>query len=141
MDIALCRLTNSQLEYVGCGIDLCYLQGEKADYIKASRFGLGYKRHARKEKALATHTINYQPDQRFYLVSDGLLDQDGGVDGFGFGRERFLQQIEQWYSTPLNEQQIMWGQLLTAYQGERTQRDDITILGFSPNEFTGDLEI
>lgn len=141
MDIALCRLTNSQLEYVGCGIDLCYLQGEKADYIKASRFGLGYKRHARKEKALATHTINYQPDQRFYLVSDGLLDQDGGVDGFGFGRERFLQQIEQWHSTPLNEQQIMWGQLLTAYQGERTQRDDITIFGFSPNEFTGDLEI
>ncbi len=141
IDIALCRLDSEQLEYIGCGIDLCFINDEKAGYIKAARYGLGYKRHTRKEKPLETHSISYDSNLRFYLVSDGLLDQDGGEDGFGFGRERFLQQIELWKSIPLNEQQIRWGQLLATYQGERMQRDDITIFGFSPKAFPDEQEI
>jgi phosphoserine phosphatase RsbU/P len=131
MDIALCRVNNRVLEYAGCGIDLCVVSEDKATVIKATHRGLGYRRHQRKVKPITVHQFALNNCPRFYLVSDGLLDQDGGEDGFGFGRERFLQQIEYWADMPLIQQQAPLVDLLEAYRGQRSQRDDITVFGFS----------
>ena len=134
MDIALCRIHDSQLEYAGCGIDLCVLSQENVSILKAARRGLGYQRKARQNKPLLVSQIPLSQATAFYLVSDGLLDQDGGEDGFGFGRERFLQQVAAWRHIPVNEQQQKWAELLATYQGDRVQRDDITILGFTTKQ-------
>jgi sigma-B regulation protein RsbU (phosphoserine phosphatase) len=132
MDIALCHVTEQELTYAGCGIDLYVVDAEQgSSVIKATHRGLGYHRPTRKQKPIVSHTLTATPNQRFYLVSDGLLDQDGGDEGFGFGRERFLNLIGQWYDRPLNQQQAPLVEFIEAYRAERQQRDDITIFGFS----------
>lgn len=140
MDIAICRLGFGKLEYAGCGIDLCIVEENVSSVVKATHRGLGYRRDQRKIKPIAVHQLTLNNQSRFYLVSDGLLDQDGGEDGFGFGRERFLSQIAMWSALPLHLQQAPLVELLEIYRGQRAQRDDITVFGFSvindlpPNE-------
>ena len=133
MDIAICRLSAGLLEYSGCGIDLCLVENGVSSVIKATHRGLGYRLNPRKVKPIEVHKIQLREALRFYLASDGLLDQDGGEDGFGFGRERFLNQIALWADVPLNQQQALLVELLEQYRGLRSQRDDITVFGFSVN--------
>lgn len=138
MDIALCRLDAGTLEYAGCGIDLCMVHKGTPSVIKATHRGLGYRLKPRKMKPIAVHHINAAEQIRFYLVSDGLLDQDGGEEGFGFGRERFLNQIAGWADLSMSQQQTLLVELLESYRGQRAQRDDITVFGFSVNALSPD---
>ncbi|NCB58362.1 MAG: HAMP domain-containing protein [Gammaproteobacteria bacterium] len=138
MDIAICRLNTGTLEYAGCGIDLCLVDKGASSIIKATHRGLGYRLNPRKVKPIEIHHIKFDEQCRFYLVSDGLLDQDGGEDGFGFGRERFLNQIAGWADLPMNQQQTLLVELLERYRGQRVQRDDITVFGFSAKNLSPD---
>lgn len=137
MDIALCHLSGSTLTYAGCGIDLYVVDDTTTSVIKATHRGLGYHRPTRKKKTIESHQWTMTASQRFYLVSDGLLDQDGGEDGFGFGRERFLELITQWQDRPLQQQQGPLVEFLESYRAERQQRDDITVFGFSCDQKSG----
>ena len=138
MDIALCRLDAGTLEYAGCGIDLCLVNEGVPSVIKATHRGLGYRLNPKKMKPITVHHINSAEQASFYLVSDGLLDQDGGDEGFGFGRERFLNQITGWADLPMSQQQTLLVELLESYRGQRAQRDDITVFGFSVNTLSPD---
>ncbi|MNP06213.1 Stage II sporulation protein E (SpoIIE) [compost metagenome] len=66
----------------------------------------------------------------FYLCTDGFLDQAGGEHGFGFGNSRFAAMLRNHARLPLAEQARVFAATLADYQGERPQRDDITILSF-----------
>jgi serine phosphatase RsbU (regulator of sigma subunit) len=74
--------------------------------------------------------IDLQPGWTFYLCTDGFLDQAGGEQGFGFGSRRFTELLRQHAQRPLAEQAELFVASLQAYQGERAQRDDITVLSF-----------
>lgn len=92
---------------------------------------MGYKRRTRRDKSITTYRLPLTADRRCYLVSDGLLDQSGEPDGYGFGRQRFQQLLLQWQSLSLTEQQAKLVEELTRYQGDFPQRDDITVFGFA----------
>jgi len=66
----------------------------------------------------------------YCLVTDGLLDQAGGHQGFGFGSRRFRQLLQANAHRPLAEQAATLASALADYQGEHPQRDDITVLSF-----------
>ncbi|MCY1462690.1 Stage II sporulation protein E (SpoIIE) [compost metagenome] len=71
-----------------------------------------------------------QPGWTFYLCTDGFLDQAGGEHGFGFGNNRFASMLRHHARLPLAEQAEVFAATLADYQGEHSQRDDITILSF-----------
>ena len=131
LDIGLCRLSAAEVEYAGCGVDL-YLSGAgEVQRLSSAHRGLGYKRRTRRDKSITTYRLPLTADRRCYLVSDGLLDQSGEPDGYGFGRQRFQQLLLQWQSLSLTEQQAKLVEELTRYQGDFPQRDDITVFGFA----------
>ncbi len=68
---------------------------------------------------------------KFYLTTDGLLDQVGNKTKFTFSKQRFKNFISQHYNKPLSEQKPLLIQMLEDYQGNEIQRDDITIIGFA----------
>lgn len=130
MDIGLCRLRGQHLVYAGCGIDLLLSRGSGVEVIPATRRGLGY-RHRHSHRAILEHKLDLDQGTYCYLVSDGLLDQAGGEDGFGFGRDRLIDLLRMNRHLPLTDQQTLLVEALESYRGELAQRDDITVLGFS----------
>lgn len=68
------------------------------------------------------------PGQSLYMVSDGVLDQSGGPEGFGFGRHRLLDLILSHGTAPAAAQIRALDAALTLYRADRPQRDDMTAL-------------
>ena len=64
------------------------------------------------------------------MTTDGFLDQAGGEHGYGFGNSRFAGLIRQYAHRGPAAQREAFSAELAAYQGDKPQRDDITMLCF-----------
>jgi sigma-B regulation protein RsbU (phosphoserine phosphatase) len=112
--------------FAGAKVGLYWCDGKSVGEIKGERFAIGGKR--------TPHFINRSTllDARltFTLTTDGLLDQAGGPQGYGFGRARFEELLLRHAEQPFHEQQAAFAEALAQYQGGLAQRDDITVLSF-----------
>ncbi|KAF0815233.1 Methyl-accepting chemotaxis protein McpH [Andreprevotia sp. IGB-42] len=112
--------------FAGAHIPLYYHDGEEVQVIAGNRRAIGDRHRGEFGNA----SIEATAETRFYLTTDGFLDQAGGDKGFGFGNARFADMIRQYARLPLAEQAQAFAATLAAYQGEHAQRDDITIISF-----------
>lgn len=132
LDIALCYLdpVTATLTFAGTGLHLYWtIDGGQFETLTGQRRRLGQRR-AHPLQAATVQRLTLQPGQRFYLASDGLIDQAGGTQGFGFGRQRLFDTLKEHAAAPLPAQVDALAAALAAYQGERPQRDDITFFAF-----------
>jgi uncharacterized protein Veg len=67
---------------------------------------------------------------KFYITTDGYLDQNGGEKGFPFGKKRFKKLIKENYKKPMKIQKEIFIKALEEYKGDYEQNDDITLIGF-----------
>ena len=112
--------------FSGAKVSLYWSDGEEVGEIKGSRHILAGKR----ESFFENQETLLTDDRRFYLTTDGLLDQAGGEKGFGFGVTRFKELMKRSVALTLEEQRALFARELENYQGELAQRDDITLLSF-----------
>lgn len=115
-----------RLRFAGAKIALYASDGVEVREFKGGRRALADKRQGE----YANLEIELPPGWTFYLCTDGFLDQAGGEHGFGFGSRRFTELLRSHAQRPLAEQAELFVASLQAYQGERAQRDDITVLSF-----------
>lgn len=132
LDIALCYLdpASATLTFAGIGLTLYCAEQGRMQTVSGQRRRLGQRR-ARPGVAPPVERLPLHAGQHFYLVSDGLTDQSGGPQGFGFGRQRLLATLAQHAAEPLAAQAEALAAALAAYQGDRPQRDDITFFAFA----------
>jgi len=81
---------------------------------------------------IKVHTIPANPDNKFYIASDGLPDQIGGdrIKQFGFKTiERLI--LENHQETQAVISQKIWESFMD-HKGEQTTRDDIELISFKP---------
>lgn len=69
------------------------------------------------------------PGDRFYLFSDGMIDQFGGPENKKFLTKRFKQMLLDSQSYHMDEQKKMINQTIQDWIGNNPQVDDILILG------------
>lgn len=131
MDCSLCRvdLAAGRLVFAGAHGALYAVQGGEARVLKGGSKGAGYVRTGM-DQVYADAVLPLEPGQRFYMTTDGLLDQVGGPKGLPFGRTRFFDFITTERALPLARQGLALLDLVDAYRGEEPQRDDITVMGF-----------
>ncbi|PWC46407.1 SpoIIE family protein phosphatase [Azospirillum sp. TSA6c] len=98
--------------------------------VKGDAQSLGYRRSDSGHR-FTTHRVELAPGRSFYLTTDGFLDQAGGTRGFGFGNRRFTAMLLEHDAIPMTERRAAFAQALAGHQGERAQRDDITLVGFT----------
>ncbi|MFQ3786782.1 biofilm regulation protein phosphatase SiaA [Halomonas sp. A29] len=121
VDLATGRITFAGAKiglYASDGVTLAHLAGDKRP--------LGHKRRIE----YRNQDIDLRPGWTYSLCTDGLLDQAGGSDGFGFGNTRFEALFMAQAQRPLQAQMEAFEQALQDYQGDLPQRDDITLLNF-----------
>jgi serine phosphatase RsbU (regulator of sigma subunit) len=131
LDIALCRYRRSQsaLLFSGAGLPLFVWCGGELREYPGEHSHLGFA-ETRRKKVFSDHRVDVEAGIRVYLVSDGVLDLPGGERGLPLGLGRLESLLSELAALPFPEAGARAGEALSAYQGDRPQRDDLTFVGF-----------
>jgi len=131
LELGICYIHPDRewITYAGAGFPLFVVDGATVEVIKGDRGGIGYRRVFRKTN-LTNHEVRSGDGFRFYLTSDGLIDQLGGEKRRSFGKKRFKQLIAGLNDVPLSQHGEKIYEALLSYQGDEKRRDDVSVIGF-----------
>ena len=104
--------------------------GSEVVEISGDKKGIAY-RAVPKDIVFTNREVDATPDRRFFLTTDGMIDQIGGPKRRGYGKKRFGKLIAGLSDVPLREQGKFFLEELANHQGDETRRDDVSIIGFS----------
>lgn len=108
-------------------------ENEDLNMIKGDRHSVGYKK-SDPDYVFSEHTINLKNGMKFYITTDGFLDQNGGEKSFCFGKKNFKSLIQNNCKKPFKEQKEEFMKQLLQYQGKTERNDDICVIGFEYKE-------
>ncbi|MBF0525542.1 MAG: SpoIIE family protein phosphatase [Deltaproteobacteria bacterium] len=133
IEVGACYLQpgSPQIVFAGARFSLFYFdRSEEVVEVTGEKKGIGYRAvpHA---AAFTNKLIDVAPGRRFFLTTDGIIDQIGGEKRRGFGKKRFTKLITDLADVPLPEQGKYFIEELSNYQGGEKRRDDVSIIGFS----------
>lgn len=132
MDAAVCHISveRRELRFAGARSDLCRLRGDGLARLEGSRCSVGgYRRVGQKR---FTHRLEViEPDDRYFLYSDGFQHQIGGDDNKTYKAAR-LRELLSWMHTLKAEEQLeSLEKVHASWAGDNPQTDDILVLGFT----------
>ena len=108
-----------------------YEQEEIADKVlldvKTDRMPIGM--HDNKDVPFTLHEIDLQPTDRFFIFSDGIVDQFGGPKGKKMLSKRLKNILLKHSASGINEQVNAVEQFYTEWKNEEPQIDDIILIG------------
>jgi serine phosphatase RsbU (regulator of sigma subunit) len=116
------------LRFAGAKIALYTSDGREVREFTGGSRPLGHKRAG----AYGNTDVVVDAGWTCYLSTDGFLDQAGGEQGFGFGRQRFVAMLRTHAGLPLDRQTEAFLAAFDDYRSGRDQRDDIALLSFRP---------
>ncbi len=105
--------------------------GKKSEIIKSSRLFVGEGRILSKDEVKRV-IIPYNKENKFYIASDGLFDQIGGIHNVPFGYSKFSNLILQNHNEKLSDttDKILFA--FNEHKGDELQRDDVMLISFKP---------
>lgn len=118
-----------EVTYAGAGLSLWVVRDGVVEEVKGHRRGIGH-RSTPLDQDYATARVLVEEGTRFYLATDGFVDQVGGGRNRTFGKRRLAQALEDMADLALADQKATLLETLHAYQGAESRRDDITVVGF-----------
>jgi serine phosphatase RsbU (regulator of sigma subunit) len=131
LELGACYLDAEQtnMTFTGARFSLFIDDGRDVAEIKGDKNGIGY-RGIPYDQAFTNQRVKICPEHSFYLSTDGLTDQVGGEHCRMFGKKRFRKLISSLRDKTFAEQKVEILQALSAYQGDESRRDDVSIVGF-----------
>lgn len=114
------------VRFSGAKVSLYWCDGQEVGEASGDRRAIGGKRIP----SFTNRETELDGNRTFYLTTDGLLDQAGGPKGYSFGQTRFAELLMRQAGRSLTEQRAAFDAELANYQGDLSQRDDITVLSF-----------
>jgi len=78
-----------------------------------------------------SHRIKVVKGDKFFMFTDGIYDQFGGQKNKKILSSRILKVLEHTHSASMEHQKEFLETILTTWQGNEDQTDDILIVGFS----------
>lgn len=129
MDISLCMLDieNMKLEWAGAYNPLLLIRNGEITEYKADKMPVAI--HITDHQPFTNHVIDINPDDRFYMYSDGFADQFGGDNGRKYMSKRFKQLLIDIHQKPMDEQKEILHQEHLNWRGDSEQIDDIVVFG------------
>jgi serine phosphatase RsbU (regulator of sigma subunit) len=132
MDMAICAIKENgkKVLFAGAKNPLIYISNGELFHIKGDPLPVGGLQIESKRE-FTLHTINVDKPTSFYIFSDGIIDQFGGLDGHKFGSKKLKEILLEIYEKPmLKQKEILEQNILTWMGSKYKQLDDILILGF-----------
>ncbi len=134
LDVGVCFVNKAgdQMVYAGAKFSLWHAENGSINEIKGDRAGIGYRRYPA-DATFSDVILRINKGAKFYMTTDGLIDQVGGPRGRSFGKRRLLDFIKQNQELPMENQAEKLSRTVAEYQGDQLRRDDLTVMGFVPN--------
>ena len=131
LEIGLCWIDSESrtLTYAGARFSLWVGENGALREIKGDKTGIGYI-DITLDLELKNHVVRATGETRFYLISDGIVDQIGGQKRRALGKRRLIRALCDNMTAPMGEQFEAIMEMFNAYQGHERRRDDITMVGF-----------
>lgn len=131
MDGAFCYvdLENKRLTFAGANTPLLFVEDGHLHHIKPDKHSIGYV-HSNVDLTFTNQTLELKEGMRFYLTTDGIIDQIGGQKRIAFGKKRLMEIINDNHMKPMCEQQEIILEQYNNYKGDESQRDDNTMIAF-----------
>jgi serine phosphatase RsbU (regulator of sigma subunit)/Tfp pilus assembly protein PilF len=130
MDISLCALTNTKLQWAGANNPLWIIRNGDISEFKANKQPIG--RYLTSEP-FTTHEIELEKGDLIYIFTDGLQDQFGGksnrLDGKKFKISKLRELLLSVSDKTMQEQQFIIDQTFESWKGDLEQVDDVCIIG------------
>jgi len=130
LDIAICSLNvkTRKLEFSGAYNPLYLFRDGELIIHRGDRFPVGMF-VGEEIKRFTNIEIQLQPDDVFYIFSDGYADQFGGSKGKKLKLHGFRDLLHSIHTIPMNQQQATLALKLEEWMGNLEQVDDIVIMG------------
>jgi serine phosphatase RsbU (regulator of sigma subunit) len=131
LDAAICfvNVKEKRLSFSGARLPLVTVHEGTTSIIKGDRQSIGYKKSDLNHD-FTKQIIDIKHGMSFYLLSDGIIDQIGGQNNFGFSNHRFAKLVESIGNLPFERQQEQVLNEFQNYRGDNEIRDDVTVIGF-----------
>ncbi len=133
MDVAICKINHHDLslEYAGAMRPLWIVNQNELTEIKADKIPIGTKQeHRELEIKYTTHVIKHDPNNHFYIFTDGYADQFGGEKEKKFSTGKFKDLLIKNYGLNFTEQEQNIKETHFTWKGKCEQVDDILVIGF-----------
>ncbi|MBN1182434.1 MAG: tetratricopeptide repeat protein [Bacteroidales bacterium] len=129
MDMALCVINHKtmKMQYAGAFNPLYFIRNNELIEYKPTKMPIGI--YTRKEENFACETIDLQPDDTFYIFSDGYVDQFGGEKRKKFMSKNLKELILQIQENEMPQQGEILNQTIEEWMKETDQVDDILVIG------------
>lgn len=131
MDMAICIIDTDRkkLKFAGAKNPLTYTKDGVLHYIKGDLLPIGGM--IENTRSYIQHELDYDATMNFYLMSDGYVDQFGGIKNKKFNRKSLMHLIQEHHAKPMREQGELFEKVLLEWQESEEQNDDITLFGFN----------
>ncbi|HAA13221.1 MAG TPA: hypothetical protein DCE41_16620 [Cytophagales bacterium] len=132
LDIALVQRDpiEGRVKFAGAKRPMICVRGGEVYRIKGSRSSIGGwvgEEHLAKEFEQVEWIS--QPEDRFFLFSDGFADQFGGPEGKKYGVKRFREQLRNLPLEPRHTKQALQ-EVHLQWRGTEPQTDDLVVMGW-----------
>ena len=115
------------IKYAGAANTLVYYDKTEIKTIKGDRHSIGYKNIDTSYK-FKNHEIQVEKGMKFYLFSDGYIDQIGGDKNRSFSKSRMIDIVDKNKDKPMDVQKEVLLQELKEYQNGFERIDDVTYI-------------
>ncbi len=131
MDMSICVINRetSVLSFAGAFNQLVMVRNTEATQISADRMPVGAYQ-GKDHEPFKTQRVNIEPNDRFYMFSDGITDQFGGPKNRKFGPKQLREFLSQIHHYPMHRQSEMIKHQFNNWKGNEEQIDDIVMIGF-----------
>lgn len=129
MDVALAVINteNNSLSFAGAFNPLVLFRNNQLKIIEADDMPVG--KHVNDQIPFSKKQLDLQPNDRFYLFTDGYKDQFGGERDKKFGMKAFKNLILETGSLPINKQHNIIEETFDEWKNGYEQVDDVLVIG------------
>ncbi len=132
MDMSLCTIDPKQkrFQFAGAKNHLYVIQGDKLKVLKAGMHSIG-GRPLREDMVVEFTSYDFMYDEKtsIYMMSDGYMDQFGGLEDTKFNSTRFKEMLLENRALSMSMQKDIISKTLSEWKGNKDQVDDILVLG------------
>ena len=134
MDVALCKVDfdKKQINFSGAKRPFFYLKkgADEIEVVKGDRIGIGDDIFIKKKHEYTDSYIDFEKGDRFYIFSDGFIDQFGGGNDKKFLARRFRKLLYLLKNKKIEEQEQELHNVFKKWKGKnKEQADDILVIG------------
>ncbi len=130
MDASLCRIDykNKELYFSGAHLPMLFLRNGELETFKGDKFPVGGMQY-RNRNTYSDHVISLNTGDKFFIFSDGIIDQVGGDEKMKWMTSSLRDFIVENKDLTMDDFKDQIYKVFNDFKGENKQVDDILLIG------------